>query len=193
VPTVSAAAADSGKTNNFLIPNGTFIVELITFLLILAVLGKFVLPFVNKALVQRQEAIRLQFQEADEARARLEAAELEYRDQLAGARADAARQRQEAHEQGARILADSKAKAEAESQRMIAAAHQHIEAERTRTVAALRAEVGVLAVELAGRVVGESLTDNARQHRVVEAFLAEVEARSGEAVGSAVAGEQGRG
>jgi F-type H+-transporting ATPase subunit b len=193
VPTVIAAAADSGKTNNFLIPNGTFIVELITFLLILAVLGKFVVPFVNKALVQRQEAIRLQFQEADEARARLEAAELEYRDQLASARADAARQRQEAHEQGARILADFKTKAEVESQRMIAAAHQHIEAERARTVAALRAEVGVLAVELAGRVVGESLTDNARQHRVVETFLAEIESRSGEAVGSAVAGEQGHG
>jgi F-type H+-transporting ATPase subunit b len=188
VPTV-IAAADSAKTNNFLIPNGTFIAELITFLVILAILGKYVVPFVNKSLASRQEAIRQQFQEAEEARTRLQAAEAEYRDQIATARADAAREREEAREQGAQILADLKAQAQVESERIIKAAHQQIEAERSRTVAALRAEVGTLAIELAAKVVGETLTDDARQHRVVERFLAEVESRSGEGL----AAEQARG
>jgi F-type H+-transporting ATPase subunit b len=191
--------AGSGKTNNFLIPNGTFIAEAVIFLIILAVIGKYVVPYVNKALAERQEAIRVQFQEGEEARARLEAAEAEYREQIASARADAARQREEAREQGAQILAELKTQAHQESDRIIKAAQQQIEAERARTVAALRAEVGTLAVELAGRVVGESLTDDARRRRVVERFLTEVESRAGGAGGGAdgasdgaAAGEQVR-
>jgi len=192
-----SASPDAGakKTTNFLIPNGTFIAEVVIFLVILAVIGKYVVPYVNKALADRQEAIRVQFQEGEEARARLEAAEAEYREQIAGARADAARQREEAREQGAQILAELKAQAHQESDRIIKAAQQQIEAERARTVAALRAEVGTLAVELAGRVVGESLTDDARRSRVVERFLSDVESRAGEAVGAAdaaAAGEQVR-
>ena len=186
-------APTSAKTNNFLIPNGTFIAELIIFLIILFVIGKYVVPFVNLKLAQRQEAIRLEFKELEDARARLEATEVEYRDMITSARADAARQREEAREEGAQILADLRAQAQVESDRIKQAAHQQIEAERSRTVEALRAEVGTLAVELAGRVVGESLTDDARQRRVVERFLTEVESRAGEAAGSAAAGEQVRG
>jgi F-type H+-transporting ATPase subunit b len=42
-------------------------------------------------------------------------------------------------------------------------------------VASLRSEVGTLATALAGRIVGESLDDEARQRRVVDRFLAELE------------------
>jgi F-type H+-transporting ATPase subunit b len=185
-------------TSNFLVPNATFVVELITFLVIFFILAKYVVPWVNNQLAARQEAIRQQFQEAEEARARLEAAEAEYREQLAAARADAARQREEAREQGAQILADLRAQAQAEAERITKAAQQHLEAERARTVAALRAEVGTLAVELAGRIVGESLEDDARQRRVVERFLTEIESRDGSnsskvpVAASASAGEQVR-
>jgi F-type H+-transporting ATPase subunit b len=194
VPSLIAAASPSpspttAKTNNFLIPNGTFIVELIIFLVILAVIGKYVVPFVNMKLAERQEAIRLEFKELEDARAKLEATEAEYRDLVAGARADAAQQREEARQQGAQILADMRATAQAESERIIKAAEQQIAAERSRTVEALRAEVGTLAVDLASRVIGESLTDDARQRRVVERFLVEVESRAGETA----AGEQVRG
>jgi F-type H+-transporting ATPase subunit b len=186
VPIFIAAASPtpaptSAKTTNFLIPNGTFIAEMIIFLVILFVIGKYVVPFVNLKLAERQEAIRLEFKELEDARARLEATEAEYRDLIASARADAARQREEAREEGAQILADLRAQAQVESERIRQASHQQIEAERSRTVEALRAEVGTLAVELAGRVVGEALTDDARQRRVVERFLTEVESRAGEA------------
>lgn len=185
-PTTEAAS-------NFLIPNATFVVELITFLVILAILGKYVVPWVNGALAARQEAIRQQFKEAEEARARLEAAEAEYREQLAAARAEASRQREEAREQGQQIIADMRSQAQAEADRIVKAAQQQIEAERTRTITALRTEVGTLAVELASRIVGESLEDDARQRRVVERFLTELESREGEAgtaAGSSPATEQ---
>jgi len=181
--------AKIAATSNFLIPNATFVVELIIFLVILGVLGKWVVPWVNAQLAARQEAIRRQFQEGEEARARLEAAEAEYREQIAAARADAARQRDEAREQGQQILADLRSKAQAEADRITAAAQQQIEAERTRAVAALRSEVGTLAVELAGRIVGESLQDDARQRRVVERFLTELESRDAAGTNIAVGAE----
>ena len=150
------------------------------------------MPFVNKAMAERQEAIRVRFQEAEEARARLEAAETEYREQIAerSRRRGSATAKRPANK-GAQILAELKTQAQQESDRIIKAAQQQIEAERARTVAALRAEVGALAVELASRIVGESLTDDARRGRVVERFLLEVESRAGEAAGAAP-GEQVR-
>jgi len=172
-------APNTEATNNFLIPNATFVVELVIFLVILGAIAKWIVPWVNSQLAARQEAIRQQFQEAEEARAKLEAAEAEYRQQIAEARADAARQREEAREQGAKIIADLRAQAQVEADRITKTARAQIEAERTRTVAALRAEVGTLAVELAGRIVGESLADEARQRRVVDRFLTELESREG--------------
>jgi F-type H+-transporting ATPase subunit b len=191
VPTVTASTVTA--SSNFLIPNGTFIAELVGFVIIVVVLGRTLVPRINQALAERQEMIRRSYSDAEEAKARLDAAEAEYRELIASARADAARQREEAREEGAQILADLRAQAQVESERIRQAAQQQLEAERTRTVEALRAEVGTLAVELAGRVVGESLTDDARQKRVVERFLTEVESRAGEAAGSAAAGEQVRG
>ena len=57
----------------------------------------------------------------------------------------------------------------------MAAAHEQIEADRVQAIQALRAEMGTLAVELASRVVGEALDEDARQRRVVDRFLAELE------------------
>jgi len=191
VPTVTASTVTA--SSNFLIPNGTFIAELVGFVIIVIVLGRTLVPRINQALAERQEMIRRSYSDAEEAKARLDAAEAEYRELIASARADAARQREEAREEGAQILADLRAQAQVESERIRQAAQQQLEAERSRTVEALRAEVGTLAVELAGRVVGEALTDDARQRRVVERFLSDVESRAGEAAGSAAAGEQVRG
>ena len=191
MPTVTASTVTA--SSNFLIPNGTFIAELVGFVIIVIVLGRTLVPRINQALADRQEMIRRSYSEAEEAKARLDAAEAEYRELIASARADAARQREEAREEGAQILADLRAQAQVESERIRQTAQQQLEAERSRTVEALRAEVGTLAVELAGRVVGEALTDDARQRRVVERFLSDVESRAGEAAGSAAAGEQVRG
>jgi F-type H+-transporting ATPase subunit b len=65
--------------------------------------------------------------------------------------------------------------AQAEGRRLVEAAHAQIEADRQQALQSLRTEVGGLAVDLASRVVGESLTDEARQRRVVERFLDELD------------------
>jgi F-type H+-transporting ATPase subunit b len=164
------------ETNNFLVPNGTFWVELIAFAIMFYILAKYIVPPINRAMTNRQDAIRKQFADLDQAKADAQSAEDEFRAQIADARHEAARIREEAREQGAAIVAEMREQAQAEAARIVEHAHAQIEADRLQAVTSLRAEVGSLATDLASRIVGESLEDQARQSRVVERFLADLEA-----------------
>jgi F-type H+-transporting ATPase subunit b len=161
--------------SNFLVPNGTFIVELIAFATIVYILGKYVIPPINRAMTARQDAIRTQFAELDEAKADARKAEADYKEQLNDAKHEAARIREEAREQGAQIVQEAREKAQTEADRIVAHAHTQIEADRKAAFTSLRSDVGSLATTLAGRIVGESLEDDERQGRVVERFLADLE------------------
>lgn len=162
---------------NFLVPNATFVVELLVFVVILVALGKYVLPIINGALEKRQQAIRRQFEEAEEAKTKAEAAEHEYRSQLVQARHEAARIREEAREEGASIIAEMREQAQTESARILKHAQLQIDAERQQVVQQLRTQVGTMATTLAGRIVGESLEDDARRNRTVERFIATLESQ----------------
>lgn len=173
---VSAAEDEGGGTeSNFLVPNATFFVELAAFALLFFILTKYVIPPINKAMTARQEAIRAEFAEADEAKQNAQAAEAEFKAQIADARKEAGRIREEAHEQGKQIIEEAKQQAQVEQQRIKDQAQAQIAAERQQAVTSLRAEVGTLATSLAGRIVGESLEDDERSGRVVDRFLADLE------------------
>lgn len=162
-------------TSNFLVPNATFIAEFIAFVIIVWLLGKYVIPPINKAMTARQDAIRQQFAELDQAKAEADSAKDDYESQLVEARKEAARIRSDANEQGTAIIAEKRAQAQAEADRIAEHGRSQIEAERQTATASLRADVGSLATALAGKIVGESLEDEARQNRVIERFLAELE------------------
>ena len=161
--------------SNFLVPNATFIAEVIAFAIIIWIMAKFIVPPINKAMADRQEAIREQFAELDEAEADARKAEADYKEQLNNAKHEAARIREEAREQGAQIVQEAREKAGTEADRIIEHAHAQIEADRKAAFASLRRDVGSLATTLAGRIVGESMDDDERQGRVVERFLADLE------------------
>ena len=173
-----ASVAITPMESNFLVPNATFFVELFAFALLLFLLAKYVIPPINRAMTARQEAIRQQFAELDEAKSEAHAAEEEFKSQIADARHEAARIREEAREQGAAIVAEAREQAQVEAARIVEHAHAQIEADRKAAMAQLRTEVGSLATSLAGRIVGESLDDDARQGRVVDRFLTELEGAS---------------
>jgi len=161
--------------SNFLVPNGTFFVELIAFGIIVWILAKFVIPPINRAMTARQDAIKQEFADLDEAKAAAHKAEEEFKAQIADARHEAAKIREEAREQGAQIVGEARDQAQAEAARIVEHGHAQVRAERQQAVASLRAEVGTLAIDLAGRIVGESLDDDERSTRVVDRFLADVE------------------
>ena len=99
----------------------------------------------------------------------------QYTEQLAKAQAEAQVLREDARVQGASIIEDLRAKAQEEAARITATAHATIEAEPQHAITSHRTEVGALAVELASKIVGESLDDAARQSRVVDRFLEDLE------------------
>ena len=155
-----------------------FSLGLLVFGILYLAVKKWVVPAFEKTYAERTAAIEggLAAAETKQAEADAKLAELER--QLADARHEAARIREEAREQGAAIVAEMRDQAQAESTRIVEHGKAQIEAERQHAVTSLRAEVGALATGLAGRIVGESLDDDARQSRVVERFLAELEADS---------------
>lgn len=170
-------ASSLQQPTNPLVPSVTeLIVGGIAFLIVFGVLWRILLPRITTTLEARTDAIEGGLKRADEAQAEANRVLEQYRAQFADARHEAARLREEAKEQGAQILAELRAQGAAEKQRLIESASAQIETERQQALTALRAEVGVLAIELASRVVGESLSDDARQRRTVDRFLAELEA-----------------
>ena len=159
-----------------LAPSGAeLIIGTIAFLIVFAVLYRVLFPRIQQTLTERTDAIEGGLKRADDAQAEAKQTLEQYQAQLADARHEASRLRQDAQEEGARIVAELRAQGEAERQRLVAAAHDQIEADRAQAIQALRAEMGSLSVELASRVVGEALDEDARQRRVVDRFLEELE------------------
>jgi len=161
---------------NPLIPHPVEIVlSLIVFGLLYLAVKRFVVPNFEQTFRDRTQAIEggLRAAETKQAEADARLAELEQR--LGEAKHEAARIREEAREQGSQIVAEMRSQAQAEAGRIVAHGKAQIEAERQQAVTSLRAEVGSLATALAGRIVGESLEDDARSTRVVDRFLADLE------------------
>src|ERR1017187_2796075 len=146
---------------NPLVPDLTeLIIGTVAFLIVFGLLGKGLLPRMTKTLAERTDAIEGGLQRAKVTQAEADRVLEQYKAQLAEARHEAARLREKAAEAAAQIAAT-----------------------REQALITLRAEVGSLAVELASRIVGEALEDEARQRRTVDRFLAELEAESGPASG----------
>jgi F-type H+-transporting ATPase subunit b len=154
---------------------GELIFGLIAIAILYVIVQKKVVPNLEKAYADRTAAIEGGMHKAEEAQQQAQAALEQYKAQLAEARAEASRIRQEAQGQGAAIIADLRAQAQTEANRIAEAAQKQIEAERQQAVVSLRAEVGRLSIDLASRIVGESLHDQARQSGIVDRFLAELE------------------
>ncbi|HTT52521.1 MAG TPA: F0F1 ATP synthase subunit B [Streptosporangiaceae bacterium] len=154
------------------------IIGAVAFLIVFAVLYKVLMPRIQRTLAARTDAIEGGIQRAEEMQAEAERELAKYRQQLAEARQEAGRLREKAREEGAQIIAELREQGEAERRRLVEAAHTQIEADRQQAIHSLRAEVGTMAVELASRVVGESLANEARQRRVVERFLDDLERES---------------
>lgn len=152
------------------------IVGVILLLIILAVCAKLVVPKFEAMYAERTEEIQGGIEKAEAAQAEATAALEEYRAQLASAREEASRIREDAKTQGAAIIADMRQQATEESSRLLSNAKTQIEAERATAVTQLRTEVGGLATALAGRIIGESLDDDARAARTVDRFIADLEA-----------------
>jgi len=166
----------AAEAHNPLIPPlSEIIIGLITFGILLVVLIKFVFPQMEKTFVARREAIEGGIERAEAMQAEAKAALEQYRAQLAEARTEAAQIRDAARAEGQQILEELRAQAQEESGRIMARGEEQLAANRQAVVNELRGQLGALAVELAGKVVGESLADEARRRGTVDRFLDELD------------------
>ncbi|MGC4893148.1 F0F1 ATP synthase subunit B [Micromonospora sp. DT31] len=151
------------------------VVGFISFILLVIVLLKFVMPRMEAMYQARVDAIEGGIKRAEAAQAEANQLLEQYRAQLAEARTDAAKIRDDARADAEGIRQDILGKAREESDRIIAAGKEQLAAERATIVRELRTEVGTLAVDLASKIVGESLADEARRKGTVDRFLSGLE------------------
>ncbi|MBC2638910.1 MULTISPECIES: F0F1 ATP synthase subunit B [unclassified Rhodococcus (in: high G+C Gram-positive bacteria)] len=171
-----ALLAAEEESHNPLLPATYDIVWSIVCLVIVGfVFWKYVLPMFQKVLAERTEQIDGGIKRAEEAQAEAKAALEQYRAQLAEARTEAAQIREDARTQGQQIIAEMKAQAQEESDRIVAAGHNQLVAQRQQIVTELRADLGRTAVDLAEKLIGESLADEVKRAGTVDRFLNELD------------------
>jgi F-type H+-transporting ATPase subunit b len=151
------------------------------FLAVFGVLAKLVLPRIVKVLAEREDAIEGGLARAYVTRDAADRVLAAYRKKLAEARREAVQLIQEAREQGARYLAESRTEGQRQREALVASAHAEIAEGRLRAEAELRQHVGALAVELAGRIVGEPLHELATDRVTVQRFFAELDVKEQQA------------
>jgi len=172
-PSILAQAAQ----HNPLIPKTFDIVWSVICVAIITVLfWKCVLPRFHTVLAQRTEKIEGGIERAEQIQADAQEALARYTAGLSQARGEAARIRAHARTQGEQILAEARSTAEQERDRIIAAGTSHLQAQRAQILAELRAELGATSMDVAARVLGESLPADGTHSATVEGFLAELTA-----------------
>lgn len=170
--------AAEGEHNPILPETSEIIVGLIAFLLLLWVLNKYAVPRFEKMYEERSNRIEGGIARAEEAQAEAQRTLEQYKSQLAEARAEAARIRDDARAEGQQIVEDMRAQAQTESERIVSAGEAQLAAQRSQLVEELRQDMGRQAVDLAGRIVGESLEDETRRRGTVDRFLDELDSTS---------------
>ena len=172
-PSLALAEENSDLGIGILIPNlSEFIPALIAFLVIWVVLAKFAWPMIVGMLDKRQETIKNNLDEAEAAKIEAQRSLEEYKKQLADARREAAGIVDEARRAGEQVKADITAQAQAQADEMVAKAKKSIEKEKLAAIADLQSSVADLSVAVAGRFIGEGLSD-ADQRKLIEKYVAE--------------------
>jgi F-type H+-transporting ATPase subunit b len=174
---LQAVLAATEETTNPLIPQWYDIIwSSVCFVVILIFFWRVALPRMKKLLDERSAAIEGNMEKADVAQREAEAALEQYTAQLAEARAEAGKIREQARVDAQRIGAEIQAQAQTDAERVKANAQVAIEADRQAALVSLRTEVGSLAIDLASGVIGESLSDDKKATALVDRFLADLEA-----------------
>jgi F-type H+-transporting ATPase subunit b len=170
----------------FLLPNGTFFVELIVFIVLIIIVGKKIIPPVNDALAERQEKIRSSLDAADQARADAVAADDERRAVLEEARQTAREIVAQANRTAEAVRVDFVTRAQTEYERIVGDAEAEVAQERQRAVEQAASRLGEISMDVVQRVIGRPVSAAAHQDLIDEAVNALRADATGAAAGSGV-------
>lgn len=159
-------------TSNFLVPNGTFIVELIAFVIVLGVVARYLLPPINRALKDRQAQIEAELAAAERARAEALAADEARRSELEDARRRAREILEQAERAAEQARAEGVAAAHEEHDRILSSATAEVSLARQRALEEATTQVGQLVMDVVERVIGREVDEQAHRDLVDEAISA---------------------
>jgi F-type H+-transporting ATPase subunit b len=159
-------------SSNFLVPNGTFIVVLIAFIVVLGVIAKYVLPPLNKVLTARQDQIRGELEAADQAKADAEDADAERRQALEEARTQAREIIAQASTTADQLKLRAESDAQAIHDRIVQSADAELAIARQAAVEEVTARVGEIVLAAAERVIGREIQAADHQDLIDEAIAA---------------------
>ena len=174
----------------FLLPNGTFFVELAIFAVIVFLIAKYILPPLNRAMERRQEHIRASLEAADAARADAAAADDERRAALDEARKQAREIIAQANRTAEQVRSEAQARGQAEFDRILANAETEVALARQRAVEEAAERMGEIVLDTVERVIGREV-DAATHRDLIDAAVAVLNADAA-AGGAATAGAGSR-
>jgi len=158
--------------------NGTLWVELLTFVVMLALLARYVYPEIVKQAEARQRAVAEQLAEAEKSRTEAEARLKEAQAKLDDARKTAQEVVDAAGKSAEQLRQEMRTKAEEEAKRIADSSRKEIEAERDRAIQSVRSEVANLVVTATEKVIGETL-DSAKHRQLIDKAIEEVASGDG--------------
>src|SRR5882757_10443936 len=147
-------AAAEGGTSNFLVPNGTFFVVLIIFLIVLGVIGKWVVPPISKVLAEREAMLAKTAADGRKSAEQVAAAQADYDKAMAGARTEASSIRDEARTAGRQVIDEKRAEASGEVAETVQQADEQLSQQGSAAQSELETSVDGLSATLASRILG---------------------------------------
>ncbi|MCE3550391.1 F0F1 ATP synthase subunit B [Pseudonocardia sp. RS11V-5] len=136
-------------------------------------LTKLVFPQFERLYAEREDRTEGGLARAEETRAQAMELEKQHEDQLADARAEAARIRDAARSEGSEVKAELRAQAEQDAAAIRARAAEEIATQRATAAQALHADLGALSTQMAQRILGSMLP--ARGSSAIDRHLAELQ------------------
>jgi F-type H+-transporting ATPase subunit b len=170
---MSLYLADASATPSLLDLTSSFLAEVIAFVLMILILGRWVYPVVMRVAEARQRQISEQLAAAERSRQEAEARLRDAEASLQEARGRAAEILEGAGRSGDQLRAELRGRAEEDAKRVTENALRDIEAERRKAVESVRGEVADLVVAATEKVVGETLDDQ-RHRKLIDQAIAQV-------------------
>jgi F-type H+-transporting ATPase subunit b len=177
VPALAAAksseqAADKPPLLNVTL--GQYFWTLLLFVALLFVLGKFVWPHILKGLQDREQKMRSDLEEAEQANKTAQQTLDQYKQQLAEAQKESQRIIEQSREESQQLAKQWKQQTQQELQQMRERAEQEIKAAKEQAVNELYEQSATLATDVAGRILQREISAE-DQKQLVEQSLRELE------------------
>jgi len=155
---------------------GTVFWTTLIFLMLLVLLWKYAWGPIMKAVKAREDTIHNALDAAEKAREEMKVMQADNEIILRKAREERDKILRDARVAYERMMAEAKEKSQSESDALVRRARELIEREKVSAITEVKREVARLAIEVASKVMGETLKSDTEQQKLIERYIKEIEA-----------------